>query len=229
MEDRKALFRTLGQIADGISAMYGKNCEVVVHDISKPGESLVHIAGNVTGREVGAPATDLLLKELNKDHDAIHDIYNYKTTAKDGRSLKSTTMFIRNAENRIVAALCINLDTTDFFTAARTIASFLPDTVQSDREIKETFSVSASETIDAIFDQTLEILGKQPASMSTEERKQLIQLLNEQNVFDMKGAVQHVARLCGVSQFTIYNYLKITREKQQNHQEKSHEKSYSNG
>ena len=40
-------------IADLIAATFGPCCEVVIHDFSQPETSVVHVAGQVTGRKVG--------------------------------------------------------------------------------------------------------------------------------------------------------------------------------
>lgn len=49
-------FRILG-------AALGKDCEVVLHDLRYPDESVIAIAnGDISSRKVGAPATDFILK-----------------------------------------------------------------------------------------------------------------------------------------------------------------------
>ncbi len=48
--------------------------------------------------------------------------------------------------------------------------------------------------------------------MTTDEKIKLTSLLEEQGVFLMKGAVKQVAVLTGVSNYTIYNYLKKIRK-----------------
>lgn len=227
MTEEHDIFTVLRQLADGISAMFGRNVEVAVHDLRKMDRSLIHLAGSVTGRKPGAPATDLLVKAVSSKEEAPRDMYNYKTTARDGRSIKSSTMFIRNSDGRVIGAFCINLDTTDYFNAAQALAPFINSAVPHENEIQESFSATAQETIESIFEQSLPEVGKQPASMSTPERIQLVELLEEQGVFQMKGAVKRVAELCGLSKFTIYNYLKLIRE-QDNTSEEKHEAGYPN-
>ncbi len=203
-------------MADAIVAMFGRSCEVAIHDLTDLRKSVVHISGDVTGRKIGAPATDLLVKALGKKDSEIKDMYNYKTTARDGRSIKSSTIFLRDTDDNVVAAFCINLDTTDFFNAAQTLSSFFNHNNNNENghggEIQETFASSIGETIDALFEQALVKIGKQPLSMTTDEKIKLTSLLEEQGVFLMKGAVKQVAVLTGVSNYTIYNYLKKIRK-----------------
>ena len=49
-------------LADFVSALLGPDSEVAVHDLSDPSASLKIIRnGHLSGRSVGAPATDLAL------------------------------------------------------------------------------------------------------------------------------------------------------------------------
>lgn len=228
MTDQQPVFPILTRLADGIAAMFGRNCEVAVHDLSNVDRSLIHLSGNVTHRKTGAPATDLLVKALTRPEET-EDIHNYKTTTKDGRSIKSTTIFIRDSRNCIIGAFCINLDTTDFFNAAQALTPFVNAICATDNGVEENFSATAEETIESIFEQVLVTIGKQPATMSTEERVRLVGQLEEQGVFQMKGSVKRIAKLCGVSKFTIYNHLKSIRQPTHSlHNEVVHETGHPN-
>ncbi len=119
MSIKQKSFSEFKQLADAIVAMFGRSCEVAIHDLTDLRKSVVHISGDVTGRKIGAPATDLLVKALGKKDSEIKDMYNYKTTARDGRSIKSSTIFLRDTDDNVVAAFCINLDTTDFLMQPR--------------------------------------------------------------------------------------------------------------
>ena len=83
-------------IAKGISETFGQNCEVVIHDLQKPEKSLVYVAGKVTGRKPGAPSTDLVLQAIKNNGNTSNDLINYETSTKDGRTLKSSTIFIKS-------------------------------------------------------------------------------------------------------------------------------------
>lgn len=228
MNNKKEIFKKLGQLADAIVAMFGSNCEVAVHDLADPEHSLVHIAGNVTGRQIGAPATDLLIKNLSINPQQVKDILNYRTTTRNGRAIKSSTVFLRNGKEEIQAAFCINFDTTAHFNAAQLLNDFI-STADGKEQPRETFSLSTGDTINAVLDQTILELGKQPATMTTGERLNFTSLLEEQGIFQMKGAVKQVAERIGVSPHTVYNYLKIIRKntsRKKNGEE--HEQSDSN-
>jgi len=49
-------------LAKTIAEMFGKKCEVLIHDFSNPQHSIIAIEnGPVTGRKIGDPITDLAL------------------------------------------------------------------------------------------------------------------------------------------------------------------------
>ena len=57
----------------------------------------------------------------------------------------------------------------------------------------------------------LEMVQKPVAYMQKEDKLALVGSLEEKGIFDVKGAVEYVAERLGVTNFTIYNYLKEIR------------------
>lgn len=211
MTEKESIFQNLRQMADAVVALFGKNCEACVHDLTELQNSLTYIQGEITHRKPGAPATDLLLKMLKSNGGRGEDMHNYKTTTTDGRSLKSTTTFIRDSKGTPVAAFCINFDTTEFYNASQALLPFASVTEGEHHPSTETFANSVSETVDALFEQAIAEIGKHPTTMNVEEKTHLIQLLEEHGTFLFKGAVEQVGFLMGVTKFTVYNYLKKVR------------------
>lgn len=206
------LFKTLAQIADAIVGSFPRNLEVVVHDLSHPRKSIRYIAGDVTHRKPGGPVTDMVIKALHQEGRGIRDRLNYKTNTKDGRVLKSSTAFIRDGAGEVIAAFCINFDMTDYLNAVHALDVFSSTASSfSGPEKVETFAVSIVETIESLFNQAVGKIGKQCASMSTEEKIALVKELEISGVFQIKGAVDQTALLMGVSKYTVYNYLKKIR------------------
>ena len=69
--------------------MFGKKCEVLIHNFSSPQHSIMVIEnGYVTGRKIGDPITDLALSVWKKNgykNKNTDRIVNYKTKTKDGK------------------------------------------------------------------------------------------------------------------------------------------------
>ncbi len=89
MNEKKFIFNLLKQVADAIDKTFGRNCEVAVHDLSNLSKSLIHIAGNVTKRELDAPISDLALKALHKE----------------GHEVKDRCLFNQNYHNKIWSSI----------------------------------------------------------------------------------------------------------------------------
>ncbi|UCG80900.1 MAG: PAS domain-containing protein [Desulfobacterales bacterium] len=216
MQNESSLaLENLHRIADVIVATFGNFCEVAIHDFSDLQHSLVYLAGNVTKRKLGAPVTDLALKEWKQEGDSARDIANYRTVAGQGRMLKSATIFLRDTGGNVIGALCINFDMTDFMDAVSLIRDFF--TVDNhNREVtgEETFANTVDETIGALIKETIEQIGKQPGTMKIEDRVNFVDILEKKGTFLIKGAISHVAVLLGVSKFTIYNYLQKAKSKE---------------
>ncbi len=209
MNENETISQTLIQIAEAIVNTFPRNFEVVVHDLSQPKASIKYIAGDVTSRKPGAPVTDLVVKALHREGRDIRDRYNYKTNTKDGRTLKSTTMFIRNSDGDVVNAFCINFDMTDYLNATHALDIFTSTGKEfNGQEQPETFATNIQETLNALFEQAVSKIGKQPVSLSTEEKVQFVAELEATGAFQFKGAVDQIALMIGVSKYTIYNYLK---------------------
>lgn len=209
MSEHDMIFKILAQIADAFVGTFPRNLEIVVHDLSQPQKSIKHIAGDVTHRNTGGPVTDMVVKALHQEGRDIRDRHNYKTNTRDGRVLKSTTAFIREQKGEVVAAFCINFDMTDYLNAAHSLEMFTSTLSSFNGPEKfETFASSITETIEALFEQSVAKIGKQPASMSTDEKIELVKELEASGVLQIKGAVDQIALFIGVSKYTVYNYLK---------------------
>lgn len=211
MTEHQSIFKNLEKIADSVVAIYGKNCESCIHDLRSLKNSLVYLTGNVTRRKLGAPATDLLIRKLKQEGRNPQDMHNYKTITQDGRTVKSSTTFIKDSSGEPIAAFCINFDTTDFYNASQALMPLLHLSDQTNHDSQETFSHSVEETVETVFIQAVDEVGKHPATMGVEEKTQLIAYLEENGTFQLKGSVEEVAHLMGVTKFTVYNYLKKVR------------------
>lgn len=211
MDTREIILENLKGVARMIADAFGRHCEVVVHDLRDLEHSLIYVAGEITGRPIGAPITDLVVKALHREGDAAQDIVGYKTVAKDGRVLKSSTAFIRDEKGKIFAALCLNYDLTDFLNFSGLLQDFTQLHSINNEEKQETFATTVQETIESLVNQAIAMMGKQPATMATEDKVRFVGILEEKGAFLIKGAVDYVATILGVSKYTVYNYLNKVR------------------
>ncbi|AKV55867.1 putative transcriptional regulator [Bifidobacterium actinocoloniiforme DSM 22766] len=113
LEDRRFVM-TFKPLVEFLGKVYGPMTEVALHDASQPNSSIVAIAnGHVSGRGLGAPATDLMLRILGRGEAENRDyLVGYAGhSANSATPLVSSTFFIRR-QGRIVGMLCINHDQT---------------------------------------------------------------------------------------------------------------------
>ena len=82
--------------------------EIILHNLSNPAMALSHIENNVTGRKVGAPATNLV-HDLKMRRLENKDKLNYQLNI-GSRKFKCTTIPIYREKYGLVGAICINLD-----------------------------------------------------------------------------------------------------------------------
>jgi predicted transcriptional regulator YheO len=207
---------SMKRLAEGIVAVFGDRCEVLVHDFSDMARSVVYIVGNVTNRSVGAPITDLPFRLLKEFGNEVPDNIGYKNTAATGKFLKGSSVFLRDLKGKVEGSLCVNFDVTDFVFMSKVFSDFNSWSQSSDREElftpKEHYTKSFAETVESVIDTMVAESGKMPATMDKGERKELVGNLNRAGVFMIKGSVDYLAKVFGASRYTIYNYLKEVRK-----------------
>ena len=110
----------LRQVAAGIAAQFGSNCEVAIHDLSRdPDRSIVFIAnGHVSGRKVGDGASNVVMEQLRTQDPEPKDHLCYLTKTPDGKILKSSTVYIRDRKGKVSAILAINYDISRLMMAS---------------------------------------------------------------------------------------------------------------
>ena len=205
----------LKHTARGIVSVFGKRCEVVIHDFRDITQSVVHIEGNVTNRSVGAPVTGTMMRMLEEFGDQVPDKIAYKITTEDGKVLRCASIFLRNDSGELEGCLAINFNISDFmfFSQAFSDFTFLPNGTSSgtNGESLVRFSKKPTQSMESIIDATVSQHEKPPAMMNKAEKKEIVGKLEKAGVFSVKGSIDYLAKVFGASKYTIYNYLKEVR------------------
>ena len=203
MFDPESEIKFLQQTVTVIARMMGDRCEVVLHDLRSPESSIVAIEhGEITGRTVGDPSTNLGLPAFNDPY-GDYDKFNYRSTTRAGKTLKSSSVYLKDPSGRIFAALCINYDISEMVIASNVLRDF----IATEDQVEEHFASDINDVITRILDETLQATGNALLLGDKEERLKLIRILHEKGVFSVKGTVDRVAALLGVSRVTVYGYL----------------------
>ncbi|PKP62009.1 hypothetical protein CVT91_01080 [Candidatus Atribacteria bacterium HGW-Atribacteria-1] len=202
-------------IVKAIAKTFGKDCEVLLHDASNLESSIVMIEnGHVTGRKVGSPMTDLglyfLKSDLFKDTEFIA---NYQTESKDGKKLKSTSIFIRDDKKKIIGFLCINYALDHLSELRKKIDDFcavdreVDKNVFNNEEKEEIFTDNLDDLLERVFIKAREKVGKSIEKMQKDDKLEVVRYLQKKGVFLVKGNIDKIARKLNVSRYTVYNYL----------------------
>lgn len=206
MSDLKenSLLAQIDIIAKGLSETFAPFCEVVVHDLKKPEHSILSIHNNLSGRQIGELTTELGLARIESP-DFPNIIANYTNQFTDGRPVKSTSIGIKDDSGQYVAALCLNLDMTLF----RGMQSMLSQFIEvGNSPIKEHIEPNGTEAIRIRIDQYAASLATTARTLKVEERKNLIEILRNEGLLDVKKAMETVAQHLGISRASVYLYAK---------------------
>ncbi|QYR20766.1 helix-turn-helix transcriptional regulator [Paenibacillus sp. sptzw28] len=209
MESVSQELHFLDDLAKGIAAQFGDNCEVVVHDLTRPYDSTIVAIenGHVTGRKVGDPGTNLGLEILRGTTEG-DNRHNFVTHTKDGRLLRSTSLYMRNPAGQIIGAICINFDITDLTAAESALHSLTASGLQP---VRESFVSNVNDLLDTLIQEANEVIGKPPALMSKDDKIKIIQLLDEKGAFLIKKAGEKICAYLGISKYTLYSYLEESK------------------
>ena len=211
--DTRHSFSTLASICEGIVGLWGPRCEAILHDFSDLEHSVVHVSGNVTGRAVGAPLTDLGLQVLTSGNPD-QDVLVYHAKAPNGALLKSVSILIREEpRGRIVGALCINVEIEHLQRARELIGDLL--TVPANGSSHEHYGNSPREVLQTVMNEILAEQGWIVPDLAREQRQELIGALDDRGGFAFRSAPSIVADLLGVSRFTVYKDLKLYKQLKQ--------------
>ncbi|NVD70298.1 transcriptional regulator [Duganella sp. BJB488] len=200
--EQQNLIEQLKQIADGLGKTLAPFCEVVLHDLTNPEHAILAIHNNLSGREVGAPATELGLARA-ADPDVAQVIANYPNIFADGRRAKSTSIGIKDSSGQYVAALCMNVDLTVFRSLNTVLTQF--SAVDNDSAVRETLEPAGADALRARIDQFAARLATTPRALKADERKALMRELKESGLSDVRRAMDIVANYLNVSRATVYN------------------------
>ena len=180
-------------IAHGLAIQFGPSCEVLIHDLQGDLDtSLVYIEnGTITNRHVGDGPSHVVLDVLNYD-DGSEGRFGYLTKTKDGRILKSSTMYIRDDNGNVAYLLGINQDITEFVMMHRSLESLI-GIGQAETGTVEKITTSVSELLDDLLLEAERLVGKPGPLMNKVERLKAISYLNEKGAFLISKSSRGVA------------------------------------
>lgn len=204
-------------LVDFLGEVCGKNFEIILHDITNPGQSVIAIKnGHLSGRKVGDPMTDLAMKVMHDcEHTKKNFITNYEGRTKDNKVFVSSTYFIKEG-NLLIGMMCINHDTHDILEIKKHLSSIMESFSllpgSETPAYHETLDSTIGDLSNTIIYNTISQLKVDPARMRTNEKIDIIRSLDSQGVFSTKGSIPQVANALRISEPTVYRYLNASRK-----------------
>ncbi len=206
-------FDSLKNIAHAIAVQFGSNCEVLIHDLSaeKLSSSIVYIEnGHISNRKIGDGPSHIVLESLNSDPAELKDRLGYLTQTKDGRTLKSSTIYIKDDDGKARYILSINFDITGLVMAAGSLSA-LTATAEAANEA-EKITNDVNELLDDLIERSVKPFGKPVAYMTKEEKTQAIRFLNDSGAFLITKSGDKVSKYFGISKYTLYSYIDVNKK-----------------
>lgn len=207
----------------------GPSYEVALHDLTDRNRSIIAIANShISGREVGAPLTNMALSILReRSYETSDYTVNDCGLSVNGRELRSNTMFIKQ-DGQLIGMLCVNFDDSAFQTVARDLMELVhPGEYLEERRKRllergeslfpgrtEQYSNNSRSVAADAVGRELRRLGKTNQELTADDRLQIIAALERDGVFLLKGVIREVAAALGCSQASVYRY--ITQVKNEN-------------
>lgn len=214
-EAMEQILHFLKQLAHGLAAQFGNSCEVVIHDLTKKDldKSIVYIEnGHVSNRHTGDGPSGIVLETLRSDPGRLKDKLAYLTRTDDGRILKSSTLYIRNEEGKIIYIFSMNYDITTLLAAENSIRGLVQTEPEDSHgedasDSPQRITHNVTELLDLLIEQAIARVGKPVAMMNKDDKVAVVQYLNNAGAFLITKSGDKVSSLLGISKFTLYSYM----------------------
>ncbi|ALC89248.1 hypothetical protein AM500_05210 [Bacillus sp. FJAT-18017] len=211
------LFRHYTNIMNYFGEILGSDYELVLHILNPNGGSHIgHIVnGELSGRSLDAPLTNYARKLIEEKVYLKQDsVVGYVGEGPRGKKFRSSTMFIKDAEGNLQGLLCINFDADVYRKVAKDIlklANLSLDiehiNIKTEQEQPiEKLSDNVRTIIHTVIDRDILASG---AQLSPDQKKLVISTLKDHGVFEIKGTINEVAEIMGMSESSVYRYLQM--------------------
>jgi len=204
-EENRLLLREARKIVEALGQTLAPLVEVVLHDLTHPEHAVVAIANNLSGRQVGEPATELGLARIT-DPAYPEVIQNYPNHFPDGRAAKSTSIGLKNGAGEYVAAICLNLDTSLLGAVTASLGQLI-QTSSGMPPVSESLAPRSAEAVRGALERFAAARNTTPMGMTLAQRREAMRELAQAGLLNLRRAYTEVAQTLGVARSTVYTYL----------------------
>lgn len=198
---------------DLLEAHFGESVEFVVHDLTLDYEhTIVDIRnGQITGRNVGDTGDILGLQVLRGTYSNGEENYYQNTNfTKDGRTVCSSTVFLKDENGEPKVCIGINEDVTKYAEFEQVLRNKMRIPA-ADAEGMSMGRGNVTEILDYLMDAAQMSIGKNTILMTKDDKIEYIRYLDQRGAFLITKSGPRVCDALGISKYTLYNYLEIAR------------------
>lgn len=197
------LWRLYEPLIKAVVEVFHPFVEAAVHDLEKG--TVVAIYHNISQRQVGEPSP---LKELKISTADFPDYFSpYYKQNWDGRSLKCTSITMRNKSGKPIGLICLNIDASFFQDGYQLLKSFLKIEDEAENPI-EIYGSQCEEQAEGVIKQFLEEKHLSLNHLNRDQKKELVQQLYRKGIFNFKNAAPFIAKKLKTSRASIYNHIR---------------------
>ena len=148
------------------------------------------------------------MKEVVEEEDGR---FNDLTQTRDGRYLRSSTIYLKDDNNVVIGSLCVNFDITDLISARNCIKQLIDDdTAENDTAVY----TSVDDQLLAMIEDSIDYVGAPVALMTREQKMSGVAYLKKRGALKIQKAAITIAKYYGISRYTVYNYLEELKQKE---------------
>ncbi len=206
-DEDHAILASYFPVVDGIAALIGEHCEIVLHSLEFLEHSAIYIVnGHNTDRKIGSPITDRALWSLhNMQTDSVSK--PYFTRAKGGVLMKSVTIAIRNGKQHVIGLICININLD--VPVSQFLNSFI---APQETEGSVNFASSVEDLVAQTIESTIVEVKNDRNISNSNKNRHIVTALFEKGIFDIKDAINQVADRLEISRHTVYLYIRQLKQ-----------------
>lgn len=205
-------------LAEFLHKTLGSEYEIILHDFEDEKHSIIFLANeHISGRSKENPFTDSTF-DFIRDKTAIDNDYviSHKGITQNNKVIRSSSLFIKDDNNKLIGMLCINFDGSKYVNLAKNILQLTNmenASIENERlhhyDFIDNTPNDIIEVAENLLDDALDYSDIPVGRLNQEEKIDIVRKLNNKGVFRLKGAVTEVAEKLGVSEATLYRYIRI--------------------
>jgi len=214
MKDINLSYDDLIKIIDMMENQFGPHSEIVLHDLRTGYDSTIVDIRNshITRRKVGGCGTNIgleVIKDAKKTGDG--DEFNYTSYTRDGKILRSSSIYFHEPDGKVWGALCINTDVTDTLKFEAFLHDFNQCAISTKDKDEEVFADNVSDLLDYFIQTARQLVDKPEKEWTKQDKLVMLQYLDSKGAMLITKSSERLCEELSISKFTLYNYLDIIR------------------